>query len=73
MANSSAPSLRRGITAIAISADGRTVASGGYRRTALESERIAPPLSGHLRPIYSLAFSPQGKTLASGSNIGDQT
>jgi len=23
---------------------------------------------GHLRPIYSLAFSPQGGTLASGSN-----
>jgi len=49
MANSSAPSLRRGgITAIAISPDGRTVASGGYLQSALESEQwqIAPYSQG---------------------------
>jgi len=37
----------------------------------LSNGRLRRTLSGHLRPIYSLAFSPQGEYPASGSNIGE--
>ncbi|MEM7602821.1 MAG: hypothetical protein AAF357_15600, partial [Verrucomicrobiota bacterium] len=58
----------------AISPDGHWLAVGGYdandavRLIELESYRIAALLQGHRRVIHALAFSRDGKVLASGSS-----
>jgi serine/threonine protein kinase/WD40 repeat protein len=54
--------------ALAISPDGRTVALGGASRLSLvdfESVKIKQRLFGHANEITGLAFSPDGRTLAS--------
>src|SRR4051794_30972823 len=77
------PPIGRGLEgklyAAAVSPDGRTLAVAGYGfgdanpidLIALATGRIERVLAGHANVIYSLAFSPDGRRLASGS--GDNT
>jgi WD40 repeat protein len=59
------------LTSIAISPDGRTLASGNSDHTIklwdLETKRELRSIAGHSGFVQSVAFSPDGKTLASGS------
>lgn len=62
----------QGIRALAYSADGKILASGGSDNTIIlwDTEmrlRIGDPLVGHQNAINSLAFSSDGRTLISGS------
>ncbi|WP_445636353.1 hypothetical protein NSTC745_01242 [Nostoc sp. DSM 114161] len=63
------------VSSVAISPDGKTLASGGNDKTIkiwnISTGEIIHTLSGHSRPVESVAISPDGKTLASGS--GDKT
>jgi RNA polymerase sigma factor (sigma-70 family) len=56
-------------TAVALSADGRVVARGNSANTvtlwAVASRKELHTLRGHTAPLFCLAFSPDGKTLAS--------
>ncbi len=64
-------SSQAGVTSVAFSPDGKTLASGAQERpvrlwevaTGKERRRF----EGHRDQVWSLAFSPDGKTLASGS------
>jgi WD40 repeat protein len=62
------------VEAVAVSPDGRTMASGCKTRTVrlwdLATGKLLRQLRGHDPPgaFYSLAFSPDGRTLASGGN-----
>ena len=63
------------VYAIALSPDGRTLATGGEDRLVrlwdLATRRaIGQPLDGHAAVVWSLAFSSDGKTLASGDDDG---
>jgi len=66
-------SAHGGVTAIAISPDGRTVAGGGYRPVKSESEQwqIAPTLRAFEADLL-LALA-HGKTLPVAAIVGDQT
>ncbi|MBA3751511.1 WD40 repeat domain-containing protein [Candidatus Dependentiae bacterium] len=60
------------LTSVALSSDGRTVASGSYGKTihiwnALTGKQIGE-LKGHTKGITCVAFSPDGLTIASGSD-----
>ena len=50
------------------------LATGGKDHTVrlwdVENAKFLKTLTGHARPIYSVSFSPDGKTLASGSSDG---
>ena len=67
----------RGVTAVAISPDGKWVASGGYDNeiqiwdleTRQKVERL-PSLTGHTRRIRSIVFSSDGKRLVTTSDDG---
>ncbi|MHC5855588.1 protein kinase domain-containing protein [Nostoc sp.] len=62
----------RSVDSIAISSDGKTLASGSDDKTIklwnLATGKIIRTLTGHSRSVDSIAISPDGKTLASGSN-----
>jgi WD40 repeat protein len=71
---------RSSVIAVAVSPDGRTLASGGIDHSVrlwdLAGWRPGEPsppvrvLEGHTNEVWSVAFSPDGKLLASGSNEG---
>ena len=62
------PGHTDGITSVAFSSDGATLASGSYDKTArlwdIATERNIATF-GHSTPVQSVAFSPDGATLAS--------
>ena len=69
------PGHAAGITSIALSPDGKILASGSLDQTIkirnLRTKEIIYTLSGHTGYVYSVAISPDGQTLTSGS--ADQT
>ena len=69
-------SLAGGVTAVAVSADGATLASGSSSGQVqlfdVGNSRIVATLSGNFQEIRSLSFSPDGRTLASGAAEGIQ-
>jgi WD40 repeat protein/tRNA A-37 threonylcarbamoyl transferase component Bud32 len=62
----------RWVTAVAISADGNTIASGGLDDSIKVWDRstgeLLRTLTGHHKPINCLSISPDGQTLVSGSD-----
>ncbi len=59
------------IYSVAISSDGRTLASGSADNTIKIWNPLPQTFTGHSDEVYSVVFSPDGQTLASGS--GDET
>jgi WD40 repeat protein/tRNA A-37 threonylcarbamoyl transferase component Bud32 len=57
------------VYALAVSPDGRTLATGGLDRTLilwdLATGRARATLAGHTGPVFRATFSPDGRTLAS--------
>ncbi|QLE56224.1 trypsin-like peptidase domain-containing protein [Nostoc sp. TCL26-01] len=60
------------VKSVAISPDGRTLASGSYDNTIkiwnIATGEEIRTLNGHSYDVWSVAISPDGRTLASGSN-----
>jgi WD40 repeat protein len=60
-----------GVSAIAFSADGKAVASGGSNGTLKVWDRatgkVRRQFGGHSARVTAMAFAPDGRTLASGS------
>jgi WD40 repeat protein len=64
-----------GITALAISPDGETIASSSYDKTIklwhLKTGTLIKTLTGHHSWVRAIAFSPDGETLVSGGGALD--
>ena len=61
-----------GVSSLAFSINGGTLASGGYKNKAIQlwntnTRELLRKLEGHTRSVNSVAFSPDGSILASGS------
>jgi WD domain, G-beta repeat len=60
-----------GVTSVALSPDGRTLATGSFDKTArlweVATGREIAALKGHDAPVWSVAFSPDGRLLATGT------
>jgi WD40 repeat protein len=61
-----------GVTSVAFSPDGKTLASGKYDGTIIlwdvvTRQPLGQPLTGYGGPVGSVAFSPDGKILAAGN------
>jgi WD40 repeat protein/class 3 adenylate cyclase len=61
---------RNDVTCVAVSPDGRTIATGSSDRTVklwdASTKQVRATLRGHAQPVHAVAFSPDGTTLASG-------
>jgi WD40 repeat protein len=61
-----------GVTSVAFSPDGQTLASGSHDKLArlwsVSDGALIASLQGHADSVLSVAFSPDGQTLASGSD-----
>lgn len=64
------------IRTVAISPDGKTLATGSLDKTVklwnLDTGELIDTIAGHSDPVMSVAFSPDGKTLASSCNMAFQ-
>jgi WD40 repeat protein/sterol desaturase/sphingolipid hydroxylase (fatty acid hydroxylase superfamily) len=61
------------VTGVAISADGRRVGAVNFKTAvvwATETGREELALAGHVEPVYTLAMSPDGETIVTGSFDG---
>jgi WD40 repeat protein len=62
---------RSGVNCLALSPDGKTLASGCSDRTIklwdVATYKCVKNLKGHLRPVKTVAFNKTGRILASGS------
>ena len=60
------------VTAVALSADGRTIVSGSFDRTVkvwdAHDGRLLRSLEGHTDAVRAVAVSPDGRTIVSGSH-----
>ncbi|OUL35397.1 serine/threonine protein kinase [Nostoc sp. T09] len=68
---SSLPSVSTGINCVSFSPDSKTLASGDdkiIRLWDLNTQKILATLSGHSQAVKSLAYSPDGKILATASD-----
>jgi len=69
------PAHRRMVSGIAFTPDGRILATGGLEGTArlwdLTTHREIATLKGHLRAIWAMDISPDGRRLVTGAGGGE--
>ena len=72
MCGRSIPGTYRGVSSVAYSPDGSSIASG-FRDTTIRvwnattGQCVAGPFQGHIESVLSVAYSPDGRYIASGS------
>ncbi|MEO7194934.1 MAG: hypothetical protein ABIZ05_08945, partial [Pseudonocardiaceae bacterium] len=71
--------LLTGASAVAFAADGHTLAIGSNDNTVIlwdvrdlaHPSRLGSPLTGHTGPVASIAFAPDGRTLATAARLNE--